>query len=272
VIGCASLAGLQGGSGDAGSGDAGGAEATTPEATPGDTGTADRDAMAPEATPGDGPVNEGSAPGISLLTVVEQPQISNSGFQLMFAESDGALLVLAVYWTAQDAIAVSDTAGNTWNSTFPAAGSGTTLQIWYAANAPAATSNTVTVALPIAADAGNLMGGILVEYAGAARVAPLDGLARSFGAASTIPMNVGPLITTGQADLVVGVFADVTDLGTMIAGSGFFSEATDPVYATIFEDNPPYALPPGTHHLTALLPTDAGTGSWVAVGAAFKAE
>jgi hypothetical protein len=231
-----------------------------------DTGT-HRDARAPDGA------REGSTPHVTFVSAVTQPQIGSTSFQLtVIDEAAGDLLVAAAYWTASAQVQVSDTAGNTWSSTTSANGAGTLMQIWYAPNVVAASSNTVTVAVPVGADAGNQMGAVLLEYAGVARMTPLDGLVRNFGPASLSPMTTGSFTTTGQADLLIGLFADLVDLGEINPGTGFAREASDQVYATLIEDNPPYAAPPGSHDLTATLPTDAGVGTWAAIGIAFKAE
>ncbi len=87
----------------------------------------------------------------------------------------------------------------------------------------------------------------------------------------------GNLTTTGASDLVVALFADVTQYGTMTAGSGFVARQVDTGFVALIEDNLPAGAAPGMHAAGAQLPPEAadggvnnGDGCWVALAAAFK--
>jgi hypothetical protein len=191
-------------------------------------------------------------------------------------EDTGDLLVVGVYFNAATVtIAVSDTVGNAWSSTpayaqvSPCAymgGGANAAQLFYAPNVLGG-SNVVTITQSSGTDP---FGAFLVEYGGARTSEAFDVSTGYYPSSSTATMTTGSLTTTGSNDVVVALFASATTAGTITAGPGFTSVATDVTYFSMMEDDLP-GMSPGTVDPSATAPNGAPSNCWVGAAASFKA-
>ncbi len=194
----------------------------------------------------------------------------------------GDLLVVGTYIQTGGNIVsgVSDVQGDSFMSvppqvggeSAPCSGNSVNIQLWYA-KAAAAGSDTVTVAY----GGGDSLGAFLLEYSGLGPGASLDGTSGASGTVAGTALSSGNLSTTGATDLIVALFADVTQYGTMTTGSGFTARQVDTGFVALIEDDLPTGAAPGAHAAGASLPPLAAEGGpnggdecWVALSAAFK--
>ncbi|HWX55325.1 MAG TPA: galactose oxidase-like domain-containing protein [Verrucomicrobiae bacterium] len=204
---------------------------------------------------------------IAEMQVVSTGTNSSASQSVSLTETAGNLLVAAVYWNGSNAITISDSLGNTWNSA-PVqdnSAAATDVQIWYAQNIKGG-ANTVTLTQPWAVTAGFYV----IEYSGLATTNVLDTSAGRIAPTSTQVADTGNLTTSGSRDLVVGLFADTWGSGTMTPASGWISRGTDPNFYSLVVDNLPGGT--GTFDPTASLPGSNSDAAWSATAVAFKAK
>ena len=258
----------------------------------GDSGSVAPQDGATEAADRDGPSEDASDSGAAAVPIAFVNQFSTTDYipdsgspwQFPLTENAGDLLVLAAFTSYSCStppatmMTVSDTAGNTWSlaaheaNTSPASYPLEQAQIWYAPDVQEG-SNTVTLAVPSCDPGGGMVAQLLLEYSGVAPAGALDGIAGAIAATASNEMDTGPLVTTGNGDLVVGLFADncaMSAQGSMGAGPGYHAALLDHFFSALVEDNPPYLLAPGPSHVAATLPSGTSDACWMAVAAAFK--
>ena len=194
----------------------------------------------------------------------------------------GDLLVLGTYIASASASVSS--VGGSLGEDYVAAGSqsgGTSgaicsglsvnVQLFYA-NAVAAGSDTIM----LTQGGTDGLSAFLLEYAATGEGAKLDARASAAGTTGTMAMTAGSLTTTGATDLVVALFADKAQTGSMTVGNGFAAQAFDDGFAAMIEDDLPAGAAPGTvvPGATEAPPTnDAspdGDPCWAAVSVAFR--
>lgn len=142
---------------------------------------------------------------------------SATSVTVTYSSTTGNLLVATIHVNTETAISVSsvtDTAGNTWTkavNTTSSTGSGNRAEVWYAANATAVTSVTVTIS------AAQVHIANISEYSNVATVSPLDGTPQ--GVSRTTCSTGGsactsPSITTTNADDLLIAMLSVRNSGS----------------------------------------------------------
>jgi hypothetical protein len=194
----------------------------------------------------------------------------------------GDLLLVGTYIQTGSSLVTSltDSQSNSFSSlspqvggeSTPCSGNSVNVQLWYA-KAAAAGGDTITVSYA----GGDTLGAFVLEYSGLGAGASLDGTAGASGTVAGTVLSSGNLGTTGATDLIVALFADVTQYGTMTAGSGFTARQVDTGFVALIEDDLPAGAAPGMHAAGATLPPLAADGGvnggdecWVALAAAFR--
>lgn len=174
------------------------------------------------------------------------------------ATSAGNLIVVSAGWGSGTATAaVSDSAGNVYQSAVgPVTNGSIRAQIWYAENIRGG-SNTVTVTF--SASAGHNVE--IHEYAGVTTAGALDAVASGTGASTTPTTSA---LTPTQADVLLFAYANISTTVTWTAGSGYTIRQSMNRGAS--EDRSVASL--GSYAGSF---TTSASGSWNALLAAFRA-
>lgn len=217
----------------------------------------------------DAPAITGDAAGFATPALIQakDPGYTTTGSLAIALDLTAGDLVVAATYTSDldDAVAVTDTAGLAWK---PVAAIGAdapdksrscapSLQLWYAA-VVATGSDTVTLAQA----RSFALGMELVEYAGLVTDSPVDQSGGQVAPAASATCDTGAITTTDR-DVLVAVFADLQNTGTMAAGSGIVARGVDTGFYAMYGDDAP-GVPPGSYALTAHLPEDADDDCWSA--------
>lgn len=224
-------------------------------------------AAATDAGPAGDARGDGTVP-IPIVFVREAVTTAGNGNTVTAAlptQDAGDSLIAVVSWTNNTGtvMAMTDTQGNTWTSAAPVDHSGQlSLQIWWTANI-AAGGNQVTAMISNNVNAPKLR---LFEYAGLAKVAPVDGTSTAstsdVGAMLTVS-STGPVATTNAHDLLFA--ANVATRSTTGIAPGYTQRQLDNGHVTIDQE----VTATGTYTASATL---AQSASWVMTLVAFKGE
>jgi hypothetical protein len=217
-------------------------------------------------------VHDLAEPPLALTNTLHLPLQANQ-VSTTVEVGAGQLLLLAVYWNWNAAtIGVSDTAGNTWkmapvysNPVATCANSnGSQVQLWYVENSKAGKTTITAVETP----GNNPLGAFLLVYSGVALENALE--AQSGAAANTASnaMAVPSLTAAHDGDLMVALFEDSKNGGTMVAGDGFRADVVDTGAYAMIEDA--VGVAKGAHAIGATLPSGTSDGCWVGAAAVFK--
>ena len=189
----------------------------------------------------------------------------------------GDFLVAAIYWDqAPDAITLTDTLGLPWTSLAVQGiatgglgcggptGNATGAQLWYA---------PVTVAGPNSITAAQTSGtqplGLFVlEYRGIDNGNAIDTTGAQLAPAASNDVFM-PALTTHDDDVIVVLFSDTINIGTMTGTPGFTIEAHDDQFPNLLEDA---IVPAGTYMPTAALPPGQDDACWVGTAMALRAH
>ena len=220
-----------------------------------------------DAAPGGDARRDGMVP-IPIVFVREAVTTAGNGNTVttsLSTQDAGDSLIAVVSWTNNTGAVMSmvDTLGNTWTSAAPVDHSGQlSLQIWWTANI-AAGGNKVTAMISNNVNAPKLR---LFEYAGLAKVAPVDGTSTAstsdVGAMLTVS-STGPVTTTNAHDLLFA--ANVATRDTTGVAAGYTQRQLDNGHVTIDQE----VTATGTYAASATLSQSA---SWVMTMVAFKGE
>jgi hypothetical protein len=162
-----------------------------------------------------------SSPPVQQTT--QANSASATSHALTVTTTAGNALVLFIILNSQTGAVsgIADSATNTWalaGATFQS-GTNTRLECWYALNAAAITSVTVTYA------AARVTGFNFTEWSGVATVSALD-QATFQGAASSTTLTTGNITTLNANDLILaGISYSVSTTGTLATGT--FTALTD---------------------------------------------
>lgn len=167
--------------------------------------------------------------GDAAITYINNVANNNSGATsvvVTISTTTGNLLVANIHVNSETAItvtSVTDTASNTWTkavNTTSSTGSGNRAEIWYAANATAVSSVTVTIS------AAQVVVANISEYSGVATSSPLDGTPQGVSRTSCSTGGsacTSPSLTTTNADDLL-----VTTLSVRNSGSPTFTGPGSP--------------------------------------------
>jgi hypothetical protein len=182
------------------------------------------------------------------------------------------LIVLGFWQTLGFAATVTDSVGNTYESTPVAANPDpqTALQIFYVPRAAAAAdggNNAVTITM--ASGFNSYVGLAIFEYTGLAGANVLEGSAEQAAPVSTQAATTPTVTTSSPRSLLFAAFADEEGSGIGMAGTGWTALAANPNFYMIAEAK--IVATPGKFSATATLPS-MGDDQWVGLLAAFVAE
>jgi hypothetical protein len=239
------------------------------DASPPDSPGADADTDADtDATVPDGGADAGPS-AITFVRSAHTNYIAATTTSVALTVTAGDALVVATYVTGTQTMAVSDTLGNTWTSAALTTGtscSTTVAQLWYALDAKGG-ADTFTVSVGSSTDIGITA----AEYSGVATANALDAKSAAVATGSSNAMSAPSLTTTGALDVIVALFQDAAGGGTMVPGTGYTARERDVGFYTILEDDLP-GVAPGTHAVTATLPSTKNDACWGASAIALVAR
>ena len=184
------------------------------------------------------------------------------------ANSAGNTLIVLGFWdTLGYAATVTDSVGNTYESTPVATNPGqqTALQIFYVPRA-APGENTITITM--ASGFSSYVGLTIFEYTGLAGANVLEGSAYQAAPGSTSAAMTPLLTTSYPRSLLFAGFADDDGSGTISPGAGWTTLVTNPNFYMIAEAR--IVDSTGKFSATATLPST--DDQWVGLIAAFAAE
>jgi hypothetical protein len=224
-------------------------------------------AAATDAGPGGDARGDGSVP-IPIVFVREAVTTAGNGDTVTGAlatQDAGDSLIAVVSWTNNTGTVMSmaDTQGNTWTSAAPVDHSGQlSLQIWWTANIGAG-GNQVTAMTSNNVNTPKLR---LFEYAGLAKVLPVDGsstASTSDPGAALATSSTGTVATTNAHDLLFA--ANVATRSTTGIEAGYTQRQLDNGHVAIDQ----VVTATGSYSASATLSQSA---SWVMTLVAFKGE
>lgn len=164
----------------------------------------------------------------------------------------------------QSAMTVSDSAGNSWWGLPPAIDNyGNVVQMFYAANAIASGSNTVTFSDALNGLTG--MGATLSEFSGIATSNPVDVMTTTYGTTTGGNVSIGPLTATNTDTFIAGWSSDNGSYGRFTPVAPF-RRGTD-VQLSEMSTLAPQVTPSGSSVTATSL---APPGAWRGILAGFR--
>jgi len=208
-------------------------------------------------------------PMIARVQATTPAFLSSPGITRDMAVTVDNVVVAIAYWNNAGAtVAITDTSSHTWTATprqsIPTGCNnniGTNVQIFYA---PIVRAGTTSI-LAAQSTGAEPLGLFTVEYSG---ISTLDTQAGMIAPAASNAMTAGVVSTTGF-DLIVAGFHDSVGSGTMQAGAGLTTLATDTISYALFAE---VIGPAGAYNINGTLPAGRNDACWVGTAAAFHAR